>query len=339
MDRNFYSNVLLVVLLSLSTSVFAYTDDEFQHCMADEMLSASDEASIGSLRAACRERLQDNPVEDRVLAEEYIPSAIERRQKIEADTEGKPFVLTPHRPNYILLASHNMSDPNESPFKEQFPEEEFSVQSTEVKFQISFKFAVIEHLFNDMAGVYVAYTNRSFWQLYNKDDSSPFRETNHEPEAWLRVKTNWRLLGMRGAFVDLGFSHQSNGRSGSLSRSWNRLFAQAVFQKDNFYFSIRPWWRIPENSSDDDNPDIEDYLGNFEVGGLYKLGDHSISLMLRNNFDFSDNRGAVQLDWSFPLGKRMRGYVQWFNGYGESLIDYDSSVNSIGFGVQLTDWL
>lgn len=29
------------------------------------------------------------------------------------------------------------------------------------------------------------YTNQSFWQMYNRDYSEPFRETNHEPAIWL----------------------------------------------------------------------------------------------------------------------------------------------------------
>jgi len=144
---------------------------------------------------------------------------------------------------------------------------------------------------------------------------------------------------LQNSNIRTGFTHQSNGRSGSLSRSWNRVYTEFILERGNSYVSFKPWFRIPESSSSDDNADIEDFLGHFELRGLHKHQQHTFNILFRNNFKTSRNRGAIELGWSFPIHNKLRGYVQWFNGYGESLLDYNNHTNSIGFGVQLSDWL
>jgi len=84
---------------------------------------------------------------------------------------------------------------------------------------------------------------------------------------------------------------------------------------------------------------MEKYYGYGELTILQKIRENTLTMMLRNNLRTSGNKGAVQLDWSFPLHKKLKGYVQFFNGYGESLVDYNHSNNRIGVGVMLTDWL
>ena len=88
-----------------------------------------------------------------------------------------------------------------------FPDEDIDFKAAEVKFQISFMFPVVHNIFKDNGSLYVAYTNRSFWQLFNEDDlSSPFRETNHEPEIWLQFDTDYKVLGLTNRLMTFGFS-------------------------------------------------------------------------------------------------------------------------------------
>lgn len=261
-------------------------------------------------------------------------SALDERITIERDTRFRKFVLTPHKPNYILPLTHN-SKPNQAPFD---PLVDGIVEETEFKFQLSIKFPIAEEIFGKNGTLYGAYTNLSFWQAYNADSSHPFRETNHEPELILGFANDWEIFGFENRLIFFGINHQSNGQSGSLSRSWNRLYAELIFQKDNFYLSLKPWIRIEPPDVRDDNPDILDYMGHGEIRGVYATNNHTVAVMLRNNFD-SENRGAFELDWSFPMSRRAKWFIQYFNGYGESLIDYNASVNRIGIGFALTDWL
>lgn len=324
---------LFCFVLIHSVSLASPIDE--QACLLKQLEQADDTMTIGELKAVCQSAVTAETTE---LEPAAMPSsAISRRMQYERHNSN-PFTLLPHRPNYLIL-SNNFSSPNERPFRQAFPNRDTHFQPWETKFQISFKVPVVRDLF-DRADLFMAYTNRSFFQQFNKEDSAPFRDSNHEPEIWLSFDNDAELFGFKNPVIRTGFSHQSNGKSGDLSRSWNRLYAEFLLERDDWYFSVKPWWRIPEDDDSDDNPDIDEFLGHFELSGLYQYNrKHNFSFMLRNNLDFGDNHGAIELGWSFPLSNNVRGYVQWFNGYGESLIDYDAHSNSLGFGIQLTDWL
>lgn len=245
------------------------------------------------------------------------------------------YALTAYKQNYILPVTYD-SEPNQ---------QHELLDPVEIKFQISLKINLFEDMFNTHSELAVAYTQQNFWQAYNNEISSPFRETNYEPEIFWGLHTNNKVLGMNLRYLMFGFVHQSNGRSQLLSRSWNRLYLNFIFQKDNFYLSLKPWYRIPEtqksnpgDAAGDDNPDISDYMGSGEIKAFYRHNKHEVSLLLRNNLS-SDNKGAIQLDWAYPAGRKLKWYIQYFNGYGESLIDYNHYVNKIGVGILLTNWL
>jgi len=247
-----------------------------------------------------------------------------------------PYALTLNRPSYLLLG-RQFSTPHSAPFQAAFPEVAPAVDRNEVKFQISLKVPLALNLFDGQADVIAGYTNRSFWQVFNKEISSPFRETNHEPEVWMRWRSDLSLLGGRFRVISLGLNHQSNGQAGPLSRSWNRVFLESLYERGPFALNARVWQRLSEDAAKDDNPDIVDFMGRFELTGIYRLGDSEFSAMLRRNL--STRKGAYQLDWSYPLYKNLRGYLQWFDGYGESLIDYNHRTRSLGIGVQLGGWM
>lgn len=317
-------------LLPINPVIAFEVRSEFNACMERKMLQESNEVTLGDLRDECHQELNSSSNAAQV-------SSLEKRLRFDRLTWDNPFSISMHKPNYILFAAHN-NKTNEAPFNEQFSTENIRFDETEVKFQISAKYPIVTNLFNGVGNVFFAYTNRSFWQMYNSS-SAPFRETNHEPEVFLSLKNDWELFGFTNSLVQVGIVHQSNGRASTLSRSWNRIFASFIFEKDNLAVGFKPWYRIKENISKDNNSDITDYMGSFELTAVYKNDKHTFSAMVRNNLQNHDNRGAIQLDWVFPLSEYLSGYVQVFNGYGESLIDYNYHQKSIGFGVTLSGWL
>ncbi|RMD95257.1 MAG: phospholipase [Calditrichaeota bacterium] len=270
-------------------------------------------------------------------------SKIDRRFKYEAREEGNPFAITPHRPIYFIPIDYNSSPNNAAAGQIGF---NHSLNAVEVKFQLSFKLLVWKGVFSDHVNFYVAYTQQSWWQVYNGSISSPFRETNYEPEAFFMIHTNLNVLGAKIRLINIGIDHQSNGRDVPASRSWNRLFTQIVFDVHNqLFIEFRPWLRLPEKEktypldpTGDDNPDITDYMGYGHLRGVMVFGKHTVTFLFRDNLK-SRQRAALQLDWSFPLVRKIRGYIQFFTGYGESLIDYNHNSTRIGIGVELTNWL
>lgn len=335
--------LLLLLFLNVPQTVFSEELTDFQRCLLDFQEQAGDEATMGQARRQCLERLNGtagSQVGEKKAPDADVADALDRRLATDEKNVLEPFTLMAHKPNYLLIASHNFSGVNEGPFREQYDDPDLDVDDTEAKFQISLKMPLWVNLFEKKLDLYAAYTIRSFWQLYN-DNSAPFRETNHEPEIWLQSSHEWNVLGLKNRINALGFVHQSNGRGGELSRSWNRIYANFVFGYGNWVMAIKPWIRINESSDEDDNPDITDYLGHGEWRTSYKWNDNTVSLMLRNNIESLFEKGAVEATWSFPLWEYrfLKGYVQWFSGYGESLIDYDQSSKSLGVGVSITDWL
>ncbi|PMR70204.1 phospholipase [Halomonas heilongjiangensis] len=267
--------------------------------------------------------------EARLAAEiEHDLEVVEERRQLERESSLNPFAITTHRRNYLLPLSYNRN-----PDSEGFDSGGSAPDRAEVKFQFSAKFNLVEDLFVDNGDLYFAYTQRSWWQAYNADSSSPFRETNYEPEVYLDFDNRWSLLGWTNINNRVAFNHQSNGRSNAHSRSWNRVILESTFINGDWAFSLAPHWRVPESDGDDDNPDIERYMGYGDVTLAHRFGDQELSLLWRGNP--SAGHMGTQLDYSWPLFGNIRGHVQYYYGFGESMIDYDERSHRLGIGFSL----
>ncbi len=258
---------------------------------------------------------------------------------------NKDFGILPYHSNYILPISYSFNRYNKEYSTVENSQETYG-SNTEVEFQLSLQKNLSYNLFGFNEYISLGYTQHVWWQLYT--DSAPFRETNYMPEVFMIVPTSYEIDKLNNLkAVKFGYRHQSNGQDGYRSRSWDRLFLATYWQWDNLFLKAEGWYRIPEdrkgaefydgtnlNAKGDDNPDIEDYLGYGDIDIKYLYGKHQFGLMVRNNLKSSNNKGAVQFDWSVPVNdsKNTYWYIKVFNGYGESLIDYDKSNTKISFG-------
>jgi phospholipase A1 len=283
------------------------------------------------------------------------PSHLSEAWKLSAKHGGVRHLteILGYRPNYIL--SRWTSSPNLQPSSPASGSlAPLDLDPNEVKFQVSMKTELVSRRAFDRAGVtrllspvgvdsvrlWFAYTQRVSWQAYNARGSSPFRETNYEPEAILTFGTGSEGHGLK--LVNLGLVHQSNGRTESGSRGWNRVYGQGGWEWDRLSMLARLWYRIPESVELDDNPDIKDYLGRGDLVTRYQTaGGYVTSLLLRHSLRSIPGRGFAQLEWATPLLNSLgaaRLHVQLSSGYGESLIDYNHKQTTIGVGISFGDW-
>lgn len=289
--------------------------------------------------------LEKSALEDSVSVSNlstFNPGALSHRIMAEKRTAFDPYVITPHKMNYLLPMSIT-DNVNQQVYKgvDSWAE---NLTNTEAKFQLSIKVPLNRKaLFIPEDGLFFGFTLQSWWQVYSDNISKPFRETNYQPELFYLAPLNWHPANGNTGFA-LGIEHQSNGRSQLLSRSWNRLYLNFLYEKDNLALSLRPWWRLEENkkktpldSDGDDNPDIDQYMGHFELAMAYKWSEYELSVKTRENF--ATHKGSLELGLTFPLWGKLRGYAQYSNGYGESLIDYNHSQQRFGLGVALTNVL
>lgn len=293
---------------AIADSAVRKDKEEMDACLMSSLNTSSGETTVSEIRAKCEEKLAFLREEDDVSA---TPSAVRRRIMTEREEAFDPYVIVPHKMNYILPASYT-NNLNKERYSSSGGWSD-GLKDVEAKFQISIKVPLVTDIFNEGDQIAFGFTLQSWWQLYATDISSPFRETNYQPEFFYFTPLNWHpFRGHTGLMV--GIEHQSNGRSNLLSRSWNRAYMNLFFAKDNFIASFRPWYRIPEDKPastpevpGDDNPDITDYMGHFELALAYKWEKYELVYTGRRNFQ--EGNAGGELGFTFPLTGRLKGYL------------------------------
>ena len=198
------------------------------------------------------------------------------------------------------------------------------LQQGEVKFQFSLAVPIMS--INKSTSVMFAYTQKSLWQLGNGDISSPFRETNYKPQFFLMHQSNMLLFNS----AEIGYMHESNGQTASLSRGWDRIYGALERIDGSLQYGFRAWYVF-----DDETPenDMTDYLGNYDV--WVKLGNNIGQFDTRFHYNGNTNKGGIEAGYTLHLNQFVGLYFQVWKGYGETLIDYDYDQTRIGLGMKL----
>ncbi len=334
----------LFLLFFLAATAFGATNDT-EKCVLNWYHSGNDNKTLAQIRKACEEpslHQTENLRKDTAEETEVLLGGISNRIISERKTEFNPYVLTPHKMNYILPAWAS-SGINRPAYRSLEGYEE-NLEDIETKFQLSLKVPLnTSSMLVEGDGLYLGFTLEAWWQTYARNISKPFRETNYQPELFYIAPLHFYPFGGNTGLV-VGIEHQSNGRGQQFSRSWNRVYSHFLFEKDNFALSLKPWVRLQEDkktspfdTDGDDNPDIEDYLGHFELSMVYRWKE--LEVIVRGRQNQHTHNGAFEMGLTFPLWGKLRGYATGFTGYGESLIDYNYKQTRFGIGVSLNSIL
>ena len=288
------------------------------------------------------------------------PSEITRFWDLEHAIARDTFELRAYRPVSLSLSgSTPVNRLPSSPAADHTPVAAVDYQPGELKINLSVRTKILSGALRSGSdplrdSLWFGYTQQSYWQLFNKDLSRPFRNTDHEPEL-VYVFPHFTALpgGWTYRLSALGVVHQSNGQSLPLSRSWNRVYAMGAADKiadngDRFTLQARVWKRLPENPSKDDNPDISDFMGRAELVGRWSFDTgrgaertvRTLGLTLRHALR-SSGKGSFRLEYLRSIGSAdsgLRFHAQVFNGYGENLLDYNRHRTVASVGLSLVDW-
>jgi phospholipase A1/A2 len=253
--------------------------------------------------------LQEQPPEPDALAQ--MTGAAGPTVSKEA-TPVKAPALTSYEPMYFLVGTR---------------------EGTSARFQLSFKYRLFDDdgvavgLLPFLSGLHVAYTQTSLWDLGSR--SKPFRDNSYRPAAFYEWQGGAPVGAHPGWNVRAGVEHESNGRDGDNSRSINIAFVRPELRfhiGQSWYGAVAP--KVYGYLDKTDNPDIANYRGYADLGLVVGQNDGwQIASTVRRG---TSGYGTVQVDASYPFRKPFFAdtggflHFQYFNGYGETILDYNT---------------
>lgn len=239
--------------------------------------------------------------------------------------DGPRDYLEAHRDNYLLFYSYD-NEPHDD---------------RDVKSEALYQFSIKIPLRYDHFDLYFAYTQRAFWQVYDNDDTRPFREIDHAPELFFDMNGT-ALTSLGAERFRFGYEHESNGEGLETTRAWNRLSGSAFFNTEMIEWECKLWYWLkkrpknsPKDPDGDETPGIRNYYGNGELRATYRNGAYRAAVMARNTLQSDTNRGAVEMTLQGPMNN-VDWYIRYWRGFGESVGMYDVLSERIGFGIAFT---
>lgn len=209
-------------------------------------------------------------------------------------------------------------------------------KNSDVKFQISICQRLTKSKLPFDTYLFLQFTQKVFWNVFQK--SLPMRDLNFNPGIGLG-----HLIVHENKYIGKGYlmiEHESNGKDSIQSRSWNKItLAAALLLNKNWEMQFKTWIPIVDGK---ENKDILKYKGIFQVATNFRTDNKRFNcgvILTKRKTWFSFN---TQVELSYKLNKKENQYLflQYYNGYGENLLEYNkfTSMLRLGFVIKPQDF-
>ena len=207
---------------------------------------------------------------------------------------------------------------------------------SDVKFQLSIAQRLTKSKLPFDTYLFIQYTQKAFWNVFQK--SLPMRDLNFNPGIGLG-----HLIIHHNKFIGKGYlmlEHESNGKDSTASRSWNKVtFATAIVLNKNWEAQFKTWIPIVDGKY---NKDLLKYNGIFQMAANFRTDNKRFNcgvILTKRKTWFSFNT-QVELSYKFNNNENQYFFLQYYNGYGENLLEYNhfKSMLRIGFVIKPQDF-
>ena len=214
--------------------------------------------------------------------------------------------------------------------------EKITSRNSDVKFQISVSQRLTKSKLPFDSYLFLQYTQKAFWNVFQA--SLPMRDLNFNPGIGLG-----RLIIRKNKYIGKAYvmvEHESNGRDSIENRSWNKLtLGAAVLLNKNWEVQFKGWIPVIDGK---ENDDILKYNGIFQVAANYRTDNRrfNLGLILTKRLTWFSFNTQVELSYKFNNNENQYFFVQYYNGYGENLLEYNQfkSILRVGFVIKPQDF-
>ncbi len=192
--------------------------------------------------------------------------------------------------------------------------------NSDVKFQISFRQRLTKSILPLHSHLFLSYSQKAMWNVF--EESLPFHDLNFNPGIGIQapIFAKDRLVGSALIMVE----HESNGRDGEASRSWNKIsFAGSAFIDRHLMVHAKAWIPIIDGQQ---NKDILKYSGIFQAGAQFVSNNKrwvaDVTFVKRQGWNFSFNT-IVNVGFRIREKDNQFLMLHFYDGYGENMLDYN----------------